>query len=85
MGHIGQHFKIHVICKIQLRALMSAGIYLFIYLDRVSLCPSPGCPGTLSVDQAGLKFTEICLPLPPKCWNQTMCATTAPQIFLIFT
>ena len=21
------------------------------------------------VDQAGLKLTEICLPLPPKCWN----------------
>jgi hypothetical protein len=35
-------------------------IYLFIYLflifrDRVSLC-SPGCPGTHSVDQAGLEL-----------------------------
>jgi hypothetical protein len=28
--------------------------------DRVSLC-SPGCPETHSVDQTGLKFTEICL------------------------
>jgi hypothetical protein len=35
----------------------------FVFRDRVSLC-SPGCPGTHSVDQAGL---EICLPLPPKC------------------
>jgi hypothetical protein len=36
-------------------------VYLFIYLfmlvfqDRVSLC-SPGCPGTHSVDQAGLEL-----------------------------
>ena len=21
------------------------------------------------VDQAGLELTEICLPLPPECWN----------------
>ena len=33
--------------------------------DRVSLC-SPDCPGTHYVDRAGLKLTEICLPLPPK-------------------
>ena len=32
--------------------------------DRVSLC-SLGCPGTHSVDQAGLELTEIHLPLPP--------------------
>lgn len=31
---------------------------------RVSLC-SPGCPGTRSVDEAGLELTEIHLP----CWN----------------
>jgi hypothetical protein len=37
---------------------------LFIFLffrDRVSLC-SPGCPGTHSVDQAGLKLRN-----PPAC------------------
>jgi hypothetical protein len=28
-----------------------------------------GCPRTHSVDQAGLKITEIHLPLPPKCWD----------------
>jgi hypothetical protein len=43
-------------------------IYLFVFQDGVSLC-SPGCPGTHSVDQAGLKFTEICLPLLPECWD----------------
>jgi hypothetical protein len=31
--------------------------------DRVSLCSS-GCSRTCSVDQAGLKLTEIHLPLP---------------------
>ena len=30
---------------------------------------SPGCPGTISVDQAGLRFIEISLPLPSKCWD----------------
>jgi hypothetical protein len=47
-------------------------IYLFIYLgflfcfvfrDRDSLC-SPGCPGTHSVDQAGLGQRSTCLCLP---------------------
>uniref|UniRef100_A0A8C8UP70 Uncharacterized protein n=1 Tax=Peromyscus maniculatus bairdii TaxID=230844 RepID=A0A8C8UP70_PERMB len=27
------------------------------------------CPGTHFVDQAGLELTEICLPLPHKCWD----------------
>jgi hypothetical protein len=35
-------------------------IYLFIgfFQDRVSLC-SPGCPGTHSVDQAGLELRNL--------------------------
>ena len=28
-----------------------------------------GFPGTYFVDQAGLKLTEIHLPVPPKCWD----------------
>jgi hypothetical protein len=40
------------------------------FQDRISLC-SPGCPGISSLDQAGLKLTDICLPLPPKCWEPT--------------
>jgi hypothetical protein len=43
----------------------SAGSYyssflllLFVFRDRVSLC-SPGCPGTHSVDQAGLKLRNL--------------------------
>jgi hypothetical protein len=27
------------------------------------------CPETYYVEQAGLELTEICLPLPPKCWD----------------
>jgi hypothetical protein len=53
-------------------------IYLFIYLlafrDRVSLC-SPGCPGTRSVDQAGLELRN-----PPASASRVLglkaCATT---------
>jgi hypothetical protein len=33
------------------------------FRDRVSLCIS-GCPGTSSVNQAGLELTKIHLPLP---------------------
>jgi hypothetical protein len=43
--------------------------------DRVSLC-SPGCPGTHSVDQAGLKLRNL-----PASTSQVLglkaCATTA--------
>ena len=31
--------------------------FAFAFQDRVSLC-SPGCPGTHSVDQAGLKLRD---------------------------
>ena len=37
--------------------------------DRVSLCSFGACPGTWSIDHAGLKLTEILMPLPPKCWD----------------
>ena len=43
-------------------------LFCFVW-DRVSLY-SPGCPGTHPVGQAGLKLTEILLPLPPECWDQ---------------
>ena len=36
---------------------------------RVSLLCSSCCPGTHSVDQAGLRPTEMHLTLPPKCWG----------------
>jgi hypothetical protein len=37
-----------------------------------SLC-SPGCPGTCSIDQAGLELTEICLPLPLSAGIKGVC------------
>jgi hypothetical protein len=47
----------------------------FVFQDRVSLC-SPGCPGTHSVDQAGLELRD-----PPASASQVLglkaCATTA--------
>jgi hypothetical protein len=46
-----------------------------VFQDRVSLC-SPGCPGTHSVDQAGLELRN-----PPVSSSQVLglkaCATTA--------
>ena len=42
-----------------------SSVFCFCFGDRVSQC-SPGYPGTHSVDQAGLRFIEICLSLPPE-------------------
>jgi hypothetical protein len=47
----------------------------FVFQERVSLC-SPGCPGTHSIDQAGLKLRN-----PPASASRVLrlkaCATTA--------
>jgi hypothetical protein len=49
-------------------------IFYFVFRDRVSLC-SPGCPGTHSVDQAGLKLRD-----PPASASRVLglkaCVTT---------
>jgi hypothetical protein len=54
---------------------------LFFFRDRVSLC-SPGCPGTHSVDQAGLELRD-----PPASASQVQgskaCATTPGYITLL--
>jgi hypothetical protein len=56
--------------KVRLQANLFLFIYLFIYFfvprDRVSLW-SPGCPGTHSVDQAGLELRN-----PPACASQVL-------------
>jgi hypothetical protein len=50
-------------------------VLFFAFRDRVSLC-SPGCPGTHSVDQAGLQLRNL-----PASASQVLglkvCATTA--------
>jgi hypothetical protein len=54
----------------------------FVFQDRVSLC-SPGCPGTHSVDQAGLELRN-----PPASASQVLglkvWATTALLAFFFF-
>jgi hypothetical protein len=41
--------------------------FFLVFRDRVSLCSS-GCPGTHSVDQAGLELRNP-PALPPECWD----------------
>jgi hypothetical protein len=41
-------------------------LFLLVFRDRVSLC-SPGCPGTHSVDQAGLELRN-----PPASASQVL-------------
>jgi hypothetical protein len=61
--------------------LFSFYLFILVFRDRVSLC-SPGCPGTHSVDQAGLKLRN-----PPASASQVLglkaCATTAQQSILL--
>jgi hypothetical protein len=45
------------------------------------LC-SPGCPGTHFVEQVASN-SEICLPLPPKCWDKRH-VPPCPAGFLTF-
>jgi hypothetical protein len=56
--------------------------FYFVFRDRVSLC-SLGCPGTHSVDQAGLKLRN-----PPASASQVLglksCAITAWLCFVFF-
>ena len=33
--------------------------YFLVFQDRVFLGNSPGCPGTISIEQEGLELTEI--------------------------
>jgi hypothetical protein len=51
------------------------------FRDRVSLC-SPGCPGTHSVDQAGLELRN-----PPASASRVLglkaCATTTRQCYMV--
>ena len=41
----------------------------FFFFKTGFLCSFGACPGTYLVDQAGLELTEICLSLPPECWD----------------
>jgi hypothetical protein len=52
-------------------------LLLFVFRDAVSLC-SPGCPGTLFVDQAGLELRN--LPVSASQVLGLKACTTTPQL-----
>jgi hypothetical protein len=60
---------------------LSFSFFFFPPQDRVSLC-SPGCPGTHSVDQAGLELRNL-----PASASQVLglkaCTTTARPLILL--
>lgn len=57
------------------RELMAciSSIFCSVFRGRVSLCNSPGCPGTCFVAQAGLELTVILLPQPLSAGIKNMC------------
>ena len=71
LRRVGSEDSFHTGCKYLHGLLIRQFIFFsfdFVFRDRVSLC-KPGCPGTRSVDQAGLKLTETHLPLLTECWD----------------
>jgi hypothetical protein len=69
-----EHPSVLVLNSWTAAAITTAIVPLVVFQDRVSLCV-PGCPGTHSVDQAGLKLRN-----PPASASQVLglkvCATT---------
>jgi hypothetical protein len=62
--------------------LYRVNIYdFFFFRDRVSLC-SPGCPGTHSVDQAGLELRN--LPASASRVLGLKACTTTPGLYMTF-
>jgi hypothetical protein len=58
-------------------------LFCFCFQDRVSLC-SPGCPGTHSVDQAGLELRTLPASAS-RVLGLKLCATTARCISYLLT
>jgi hypothetical protein len=59
------------------------GLFILVFQDRVSLY-SPGCPGTHSVDQAGLELRNPTASAS-RVLGLKACATTARQALLVLT
>jgi hypothetical protein len=53
-SHVLQTLVVVFLCFV----LFCFVLFCFVFRDRVSLC-SPGCPGTHSVDQAGLELRNL--------------------------
>jgi hypothetical protein len=66
---------LHGCWELTVGPLKEQPVFFLFFRDRVSLC-SPGCPGTHSVDQAGLELRN-----PPASASRVLglkaCATTA--------
>jgi hypothetical protein len=56
-------------------------VVCFVFRDRVSLY-RPGCPGTHSVDQAGLELRNLPASAS-QVWGLKACTTT-PGLFIVF-
>jgi hypothetical protein len=56
---------LYAMIQVDIFSIKDCFIWFFFFWDSDSLCSS----GSHYVDQAGLEFIEIYLPLPTKCWD----------------
>jgi hypothetical protein len=57
--------------------------FLFVFSHKVSLC-IPGCPGTQSVDQAGLELRNLPASTSSQVLGLKMCTAIPGCFFLIW-
>lgn len=57
VSHSRLNFRAILLCT-QITDANSLRHHCIFFLETVSLCSSPGCPGTHSVDQVDLKFKD---------------------------
>jgi hypothetical protein len=55
-------------CGCDVTISLSFAFFFFVVFRDLVFLYSPGCPGTHSVDQAGLELRNP-PPLPPECWD----------------
>lgn len=61
------------VTKLRVQSIIAHNLFclsftFFFFKESISLC-SPNWPGNCDVDQTSLKLTEVCLTLPPECWD----------------
>lgn len=85
--HLAPRFNYIIRCMHVLHRHMCIATHVmllsyFVVVLRLSLLCSPSCPGIHCIDQAGFRFTDICLSLPLKYWDDRCVQPCQAILFL---